>query len=537
MPSDDLPCAVQVSGGTVNGAANTATFHSIALAGSGAATTANVTPISDLAMADAVDDALEAWFNGATDAQLQQVADGIAAAIGTVSNALAAAGYTLPENFDPLTTAITAGDAADIYDLLLEAYKQALAEAGVGYDDARDAYASGGELPAATTTGGGDEVSGPLAAPAASDAASFLAGLEGDYKLQVVSASGAAASEFEVGGVYAVKFSTGENNSHSVSVTGATRTISHLYIQKSLSDYQAGTTETLSFFDNFSNSCCQYYITYTPAEGYLTIEAAVGEGLVKLESKKGTPSVTEPETPVTPAGASILGNYLKNVLAGDYTLNCSGTSFAFTIKPDGSSTLDGAPLLDATHPGSIKIDGAGSSSSFMTVRFSPSAADSAYVAIGFKPDGTFYPNSVHTAGPSNGTTGKTLTCYSNTGHTAPASSAQAYTALGTAIAALSRHETLNCTQAEATEARGFGISSDGSAQVGSESFTPSMLATITDNYLFGTNSGRVEFADVVISGSTVTSRSLQIALKADRATAQVLVGTGSGPNDVSDCRP
>ncbi|MGH8505162.1 MAG: hypothetical protein ACRETM_04265 [Stenotrophobium sp.] len=537
--SDDLPCAVQVSGGTVNGVASADTFYSFALAGSGTATTANITPISDLVMADAVDARLDAWFSGATDEQLQQVADGIDDTISAVSTALAAAGYTLPENFDPLTTAISAGDAADIYDLLLEAYKQALADAGTSYVDARSDYTAGGELPAVASGGGSDEVSGPLTAPVASDAASFLAGLEGNYKLKVVSASGTAASEFEVGGVYAVKFTVGTNDSHSVSVTGATRTTSHLYIQKSLTDYQAGTTETLSFFDNFNNTCCQYYITYTPDEGYLTIEAAIGEGLVKLESKKGTPPPTDSEPS---ADAGILGNYLKNVLAGDYTLKCSdsngaSTTFAFTIKPDGSSTLDGAPLLDAAHPGSIKIDGAGSASSSMTVRFSPSAARSAYAAIGFKPDGTFYPNSVHTAGPSNGTTGKTLICYSNTGHTAPPTSAQAYTALGGAIAALARSETLNCTQAGAAAARSFGINSDGSAQVGSESFAAGTLMTVTDNYLFGTGSGRVEFADTVISGGTATIRSLQVALKADRATAQVLVGTGLGPNDVSDCSP
>lgn len=533
VPGDDLPCAVKLSGGIVNGVANAATFYAFALAGSGAATTANLTPISDLVIADAVGAALDSWFNSATDAQLRQVANGIAGAISTIRTALIVAGYTLPENFNPLSTALTAGSAADLYDQLLEAYKQALATAGTSYADARNAYAAGGELPTATTAGG-DEVSGPLAAPAAANAASFLSGLVGNYRLRVVSASGAAAAEFEVGKAYAVQFEA----DGTLSVSSATRTISHIYVQHTLSDYDSGATEILRFYGN--GFCCDFYLTYTPAEGYLTIEAAVGEGLVKLESNKGTPPVTEPETPVTPAGAGLLGDYLKTVLAGDYTLKCSEspgqavTSFAFTVKPDGSSTLDGVPLVDAAHPGQIKVGDAMASSSAMTVRFAPAAANSAYVVLGFKHDGAFYPNSIRTAGA----TGKTLFCYSNTGHSAPAASAQAFTALDDVVAALARSEALDCTQAGATTARSFGINSDGSAQVGSESFATAALNTIVDDYLFGTsNSGRLEFSDVTISGGTVSLRSLQIALKAGRATAQVLLGTGLGPNDVSDCHP
>lgn len=155
VPSNDLPCNVKVSGGTPAG-----TFYSVAQKPSGTATTstANVTPLTDLATAAALNSvdgsqALEAWFANDSPELRQQVADGIAAASAQLRMALSDAGYDLPsEDFDPFTASIVAGGAGDLYDQVLEAYKAALANASKNYDDARDDYVAGSELPPPSTT-------------------------------------------------------------------------------------------------------------------------------------------------------------------------------------------------------------------------------------------------------------------------------------------------------------------------------------------------------------------------------------------------
>lgn len=153
VPTDSLPCAVKVSGGTVFGVENSAIFYSIARSNTGVASTSNLTPMTDLALASAVNSAmgstLDVWYTDATDAQLQQVIDGLAAAVASLRTALADAGYTLPsESFDPFIDAITAGEETSLYDQLLDAYKQALSNAERSYEAARSDYIAGGDLPA-----------------------------------------------------------------------------------------------------------------------------------------------------------------------------------------------------------------------------------------------------------------------------------------------------------------------------------------------------------------------------------------------------
>jgi hypothetical protein len=151
IPTSALPCAAKVSGGSVAGVANTSSFYSLAPIASGTATT-NLTPLTDLALADAVNSAaglaLDAWFDGSSIAtQLPQVASAINAAIADLRSALNSAGYTLPESFDPFVASIVAGAEGDVYDQLLEAYKQALETAASSYADARNGYAGGSTLP------------------------------------------------------------------------------------------------------------------------------------------------------------------------------------------------------------------------------------------------------------------------------------------------------------------------------------------------------------------------------------------------------
>jgi hypothetical protein len=174
VPGTALPCAVQITGGTVRGVSNTETFYSLARAASGSANTvAHLTPMSDLALARAVISTvgvtLDAWFAGATDAQRQQVASALSVAVNALTSALTSAGYSLPVGFDPFSGVLTAGSAVDAYDQLLEAYQAALAEAGQSYAAARSGFTGSGAVTAPPPSnpgggggGGGDTVPGTV---------------------------------------------------------------------------------------------------------------------------------------------------------------------------------------------------------------------------------------------------------------------------------------------------------------------------------------------------------------------------------------
>lgn len=545
VPSSALPCAVQVSGGTPAG-----TFYSIARSASGTASTANLTPISDLALASAVNaavgTAVNAWYTNATDAQRQQVADGINTAIASLRTALVNAGYSLPpgEGFDPFTAAITAGAATDAYDQLLEAYKQALADAGKTYESARSDYTAGAGVPghASTPTTPPDDsaVSGPLTATGSANATEFLGKLAGDYKLLVADAYAAGESEFAKGSVHAVQMKA----DGTVSIRGSSKTISYTYAQKTLSDYtqdNAGVAtekDTLRFYAANGGSI-DLFITYEPGQGYLTITpqgfTGESEGGATLVSKKGTPTTPPTNPPPASVGKGILGAALNSVFAGDYVLKCSVSpgqavrTFAFSIAGDGSSVFEGAPLVDATHAGNITTEGVLSSN--ITMKFAPKAADTAYVVLGFRSGGTFAPNSVFVPGQPNG---QVYSC-NNPGNTAPAAASRALASIPEAAAALARSETLNCRQGGATTPQTLTISSDGSAQLGSQSFAAATLFNITDRLLFGGagQKGTVQYSDTSNGGF----RLLAIDFDADLKTTGVLAGVGTGPNDSISCTP
>lgn len=569
VPSAALPCAVRVSGGTVDGVANASVFYSLARAGSGTASTANLTPIGDLALAAAVNGAtggaLESWFASATDAQRQQVVDGLAAAIAALRGALVDAGYTLPagEGFDPFVAAITAGSAEDLYDQLLEAYKQALAAADLAYEAARGDYTSGGGLPAAPSEQNPPDETPDTTLSASESGARFattgkVLGNSEQNELRYWSGTGSITTGDTAGVLSEVTLTGPEANSY-LNFRNLPDVVGTHDCGYGFNDNKANIELGFAVGNGYNTMGtrgangsttpgfrCSITITKVGSreggsyEG--TVEGSIDAQLykagqavnladsisVKGHFRLGTPATTEPE-PV--ASKSLLGAMLKNVIAGDYVLKCSASpgqpvqSFDFSVAQDGSSVFNGAPLVDATHPGTIKSDG--DQNSAITLAFTPSAANSDYVVLGFKKDGSFLPNSVHVGG-------STLTCYSNTGHTAPAASAQAVAAIPGVAGALARTETLSCTQGGSTTPQTLTIGSDGSAQIGSQSFGATKLFTATDGLLFATNKkGTLSYSDV--SGGSF--RSLAIDFDADLKTTGVLASVGLGANDGIICTP
>lgn len=130
LSGQTLPCAVQVSGGTINGAANATPYHSIATAPG----TVNVTPFTDLIVANLAGTATpSAWFAGLRNTPTPLAAIGqtqVTAALAKLSTALS--GLTLLSSTNPITTVFTP-TAGNVSDDMLIALATALTKTGVMY--------------------------------------------------------------------------------------------------------------------------------------------------------------------------------------------------------------------------------------------------------------------------------------------------------------------------------------------------------------------------------------------------------------------
>lgn len=123
-----MPCAVELSGGSVNGVANATQYHSFALANG----TVNVTPLTDLLVAKTLSTATPAtWFAGlsASRAGLNTVTDSnISSALSHIRNAYPLVStlssvHPITDSFSPV--------AGNPMDDMLEALKQANAALGL----------------------------------------------------------------------------------------------------------------------------------------------------------------------------------------------------------------------------------------------------------------------------------------------------------------------------------------------------------------------------------------------------------------------
>lgn len=120
-----LPCAVQVSSGTIDGVQNAIPYHSIATASG----TVNVTPLTDLVVANMAGDATPGtWFSGLNSAKFAAITQSnVDAALTRVRAALA---LTPLNTINPITTAFTPipGDTSDN---MLAALKAAMVSTSV----------------------------------------------------------------------------------------------------------------------------------------------------------------------------------------------------------------------------------------------------------------------------------------------------------------------------------------------------------------------------------------------------------------------
>ena len=131
LSGQTLPCAVELTNGTINGAANTTPYHAIAIA----AGTVNVTPLTDFMVANLAGTATPGtWFTGLTTnpSALSEITQAQAnTALAALSNALSGLSE-LPSN-NPVTTPFTP-TAGNVSDDMLSALATALSNTpGVTY--------------------------------------------------------------------------------------------------------------------------------------------------------------------------------------------------------------------------------------------------------------------------------------------------------------------------------------------------------------------------------------------------------------------
>ncbi len=128
LSGQTLPCAIQVTGGTINGVANTTNYHSIATS----AGNVNVTPLTDLLIANLAGTATpSSWFASLTTAQLAAITAGnVTTATTNVKTALGLA--TQLAGIDPITTAFTPTND-NVMDNTLEALQAAITSNGTAY--------------------------------------------------------------------------------------------------------------------------------------------------------------------------------------------------------------------------------------------------------------------------------------------------------------------------------------------------------------------------------------------------------------------
>lgn len=148
LSGQTLPCAVEVSGGTINGSTNIQTYHSIAIAPG----TVNVTPLTDLMVANLAGTATPStWFAGLSTTPISLTAitqTQVDATLTKLRTALSA--LTPLSTINPITTAFTptTGNASDD---MLSVLALAMSSSGVTYTT----LLSNSSAPGFTSSGAG----------------------------------------------------------------------------------------------------------------------------------------------------------------------------------------------------------------------------------------------------------------------------------------------------------------------------------------------------------------------------------------------
>lgn len=195
-----LPCVLKVTS-----ADSTVTYHSVAAGNGGGTVVANITPLTELVVAQATGMTPSQFFNNFTSAQSQAISDsslqGAVTAVVQALNSAVSLGSVNPLTSElvPATTANPGG--GDLHDQLLDQLQAAIANAGTTLTTLTQSLTTAG--------GGGDSPATNLGAALVSDIAAAVTGGFYNYDEEdegVFVLSRVSASTPPVNGVYNVQF-------------------------------------------------------------------------------------------------------------------------------------------------------------------------------------------------------------------------------------------------------------------------------------------------------------------------------------------
>lgn len=356
LAGQGLPCAVQVSGGSVNGVANTTAYHSIALA----LGTVNVTSLTDLLLANLVGSATPAtWFSGLTTNPTALASIGQAQVDSALAKLRGAMTGLAPlASVNPITTSFTPAPG-NVSDDMLAALQAAMKATGIPYSTLLNSAAAaaftapGSALTTALTKAYTATASGTpaISIPAAPAGLTVAASGTTQLNLNWVNVSGAISYNIyrstspSVQIVAANKISSGSalTTSGPFSDSGLTPATAYYYrvTAVNLAGESIGSAEVGASTNAVAPT--PTVIGFLPASGAsgttvtisgINLGSFTPAPLVKFGSTTATSTLSNGQTilAVVPAGLGA-GNFAITVANGDGSGSISVGTFAVTAAP------------------------------------------------------------------------------------------------------------------------------------------------------------------------------------------------------------
>lgn len=330
-----LPCAAELSGGSINGVPNTISYHSIATASG----TLNVTPLTDLMVANLTGAAPSTWFanpttlSAVTSTQVNTALTNTVTALGITT--------TLGAN-NPITTSFSAVNGGVMDDLLI-ALKKSLASGGTTNTYSlllTDAAATGFTAPSFTTnmtTAYATTVSGGASAPVPASPI-VTTYFDFNYLQNVNGAASAVTATISDNGVAG----TGQTNNLSF---GPAPTVSSFNFTNAGAGYSWGVP--MSYANGFNSSSTDLNV---PAAIMLCQSTTSYSGASFGLGKSTDVLVTNAATPIT--NATLLAGLTFNTYYEDCGTSTTMNGLSGSIDASGNATFH---VFNGSTPATVSL--------------------------------------------------------------------------------------------------------------------------------------------------------------------------------------
>jgi hypothetical protein len=340
------PCAVEVSGGTINSIDNTQPYHSVATSFG----TVNVTPLTDLMLANLAGTATpNNWFAGLTSGELALITSNLVDA--ALTNQCAALSALTPLcSTNPVTTVFTPISGDGLYNMLL-ALQFAMLDSGAGYasllSDASADYASLDAGFATALTTAYTNTTGSISATAVTTAQSLTVDTPMTGFMPLIAIGGTTPYTYS----YTGTLPTGLSFSSSTGVVTGTPTAAYatanvIFSVEDATNVEASTTSTVSFTvastcSVTANTTAQSLTVGTAMTSFSPLTASgcaapytysyTGTLPTGLSFNTSTGAVTG-----TPTATYEMANVVFSVEDANHAVASTTSTVSFTVGPDST---------------------------------------------------------------------------------------------------------------------------------------------------------------------------------------------------------